>query len=237
MKQAGMKEEVVLSLRNAVHRYDVNTEVILPDLAVKKGEHRLILGQSGTGKSTLLHILAGILKPTEGMLEISGTDLYAMKEADRDEFRGRHIGLIFQQMHLIDSISVMENLLLAAMMAGMEQDKDRAEKLCRHLDIWEKRHSLPETLSQGQKQRVSIARAVMNRPSLILADEPTSSLDDVRTEQVIAMLTEQAAEAGATLVISTHDRRLMNHFEHRTLLGGKPGQDSKPGQDGKEVHP
>lgn len=209
----------MIELKNAVHRYNADTVIHLPDLHMEQGEQRLLIGPSGCGKSTLLHILAGILKPSEGTLSVCGTDLYALSEAERDTFRGRRIGLIFQQMHLIDSISVLENIVLAGLMAGLPRDRSRAEELCRRLEIHEKLHAAPDTLSQGQKQRVSIARAVMNRPAVILADEPTSSLDDERAAQVIGILKEQAAAVNATLVISTHDHRLTDHIQNRTQLG------------------
>lgn len=202
----------MIDLKNALHRYNQNTTVPLPDLSVGKGEEMLILGMSGSGKTTLLHVLAGLLRPTEGQYSLNGTDLYSLGESQRDRYRGNHIGLIFQQMHLIRSLTVSDNLRLANYMAGQKTDEKKIQKLCSDLGIHNKMNSYPDELSQGQKQRVAIARAVMNEPVLILADEPTSSLDDLRSEAVVELLREQARETDAALIISTHDQRIKSHF-------------------------
>lgn len=208
----------MIQLKESVHHYSSKTVVSLPDLQVDKGEHILILGLSGSGKSTLLHILAGLLRPTKGSYSIDGTDLYSLSESRRDQFRGRHIGVIFQQMHLINTLTVKENLKLAQYMAGQKVDESKAIRICGELDIADKLDSYTDELSQGQKQRVSIARAVMNDPLLLLADEPTSSLDDLRSGEVLALLKSQAKRTGATLIISTHDQRVKDQFSNRVEL-------------------
>lgn len=208
----------MIQLKDSVHHYSSNTVVSLPDLHIEKGEHLLILGLSGSGKSTLLHILAGLLRPTKGNYSIDGTDLYSLSESRRDQFRGKQIGVIFQQMHLINSLTVKENLKLAQYMAGQKVDESKAIRICEELDISEKLNSYADELSQGQKQRVSIARAVMNDPLLLLADEPTSSLDDIRSGEVLSLLRDQAKRTGATLIISTHDQRVKDQFQNRVEL-------------------
>ncbi len=202
----------MLSLKNVQHYYNSATAVDLPDLILNSGSETLILGMSGSGKSTLMHILAGLLKPSEGLYTLNGTELYSMKESDRDQYRGRNIGIIFQQMHLISTLNVFDNLKLTQYMAGLKQDIGWIEQLCEDLDFTEKMKSYPDELSQGQKQRVSIARAVVNKPKLLLADEPTSSLDDLRSNDVIALLKDQAQKSSATLIVSTHDQRVKSHF-------------------------
>jgi putative ABC transport system ATP-binding protein len=187
--------------------------VHLPDISLGKGENLLVTGLSGSGKSTLLHVLAGILNPTQGTYRINDTDVLSMTESERDRYRGRHIGIVYQQMHLVTSLTVADNIRLARYMAGLKPDQKRVKQVCETLDIGDKLNSYPDELSQGQKQRVAIARAVVNDPVLLLADEPTSSLDDIRSESVIGLLKESAAISGASLIVSTHDKRVKKHFE------------------------
>lgn len=209
----------MIELRNTVHRYNSSTAVRLPDLAVDKGEHHLVIGLSGSGKSTLLHILAGLLKPTEGELIVDGTGIYELSESARDKFRGKNIGIIFQQMHLIDSLTVLDNIKIAQYMAGQPSNEQKIKAICEQLEISEKLHQYTDQLSEGQRQRVGIGRAVVNEPALILADEPTSSLDDKRAEDVVKLLLEQASAHEATLIISTHDSRVKRHFDNVVELG------------------
>lgn len=211
----------MIDLKDITHHYDSVTAVNLPNLKVGKGGELLVIGLSGSGKSTMLHILAGVLKPTKGTLSVNGTDLYQLSESKRDAFRGKHIGVIFQQMHLIDSLTVIDNLKIAQYMAGVKVDTDKIKNICTELDIAVKLNSYPDELSQGQKQRVSIARAVVNDPSLLLADEPTSSLDDRRSEDAVTLLRRMADRTGATLIISTHDARVKKHFINVLDLDGQ----------------
>lgn len=203
----------IVKLEKAAHHYDTENIVRLPDMDLKQGEQLLVHGLSGSGKSTLLHIIAGLLSPSTGRVIINNTEIYFLPESKLDKFRGRHIAVIFQQMHLIDSLSVFENIRLAQYLAGVEQNESRIYEVLAQLEIPEKANSWVNELSQGEKQRVSIARAVVNDPKLILADEPTSSLDDKRSEQVISLLKDQAARHHATLIISTHDQRVKHHFD------------------------
>jgi putative ABC transport system ATP-binding protein len=141
-----------------------------------------------------------------------------MTEAALDRFRGRNIGLVFQQMHLLPTLNVSENLHVAQYMAGIRQDKNRVNEVLQTLDILQKQKAYPEELSVGQRQRVAIARAVVNKPKVILADEPTSSLDDINCQHVIDLLISQAEANKAVLVIATHDQRIKEGFSNQINL-------------------
>jgi len=190
-------------------------------LELPKGGQCLITGPSGSGKTTLLYAIAGLVRVMEGTITVGGTDITTLSEAALDRFRGKRIGMIFQTLHLIKSLSVLDNLLLASYIVGLPREKERALELFEELGIGEKKDALPDALSQGQAQRVAIARAVLHRPALILADEPTSSLDDEACAAVIGLIRQTARETGATLVISTHDSRVKEHFSDIIELGGR----------------
>jgi ABC-type lipoprotein export system ATPase subunit len=186
--------------------------IAFPDIRVGPGEALLILGKSGSGKSTLLNLLAGLLSPMQGEIQLDGIKLSSLSGQKLDLFRGKNIGIVFQKPHLIAALSVRQNLELAHFFAkkkGQEIDHLLAE-----LGIAHKANSSVLTLSEGEAQRVSIARALANNPKLILADEPTSSLDDENTEKVIQLLKIQAAKIGAALIIVTHDQRVKNHVSN-----------------------
>ena len=208
----------MIELRGVEHRYEKDLALSLPHFSVDPGGHALVLGLSGSGKSTLLHIMGGVLRPTTGSVTVAGVDMATLSGNRLDRFRGQHIGIVFQQMHLLASLTVEENIRLASYLAGKVQDAGRIREVLTDLDLLDKANAYPNTLSQGQKQRACIARAVINKPELILADEPTSSLDDVRSEYVLKLLVKQAESYGATLVIATHDQRIKPHFENQLLL-------------------
>jgi putative ABC transport system ATP-binding protein len=176
-----------------------------------------VLGPSGSGKTTLLHILAGILTPTGGSVRVAEQELGALKPAELDRFRGRRIGLVLQRLHLIGSLSVVGNLLLAQFLAGLPQDQARVRETLERLGLGDKGEAHPHELSFGQAQRVAVARAIVNRPQLLLADEPTSNLDDARCLQALELLQGEARACNATLVIATHDQRIRSrvaqHYE------------------------
>lgn len=202
----------MISIKSVSHQYGTAPALNFADWQVKNGEQWLLLGQSGSGKTTLLHILTGLLKPTNGEIKINETNLYALSSKKLDEFRGQHIGIVFQQPHLIKSLNVTENLLLAQSFAGLVTNKSRIEEVLASLDMAHKKNAYPQELSQGQLQRVTIARAVINKPTLLIADEPTSSLDDKNAEAVLALLKEQSQLNQATLVVATHDKRVKDAF-------------------------
>jgi ABC-type lipoprotein export system ATPase subunit len=208
----------MFDVRGLHHAYD-STEVLAIDtLRAEQGEHWLVLGPSGSGKSTLLHILAGLLRPTRGEVIIAGQNLSALKPAELDRFRGRHIGIVLQQLHLVPSLTVEKNVLLAQYLAGVAQDRTRVGEVLASLDLADKAHAYPHQLSHGQAQRVAVARAVVNKPALLLADEPTSNLDDLRCIQALDLIETQARACNATLLIATHDRRITERIPQQFRL-------------------
>ena len=202
----------MISITSVSHQYSAEQALTFADWQVNNGEQWLLLGQSGSGKTTLLHILTGLLKPTAGEIKINDTNLYSLSSKKLDEFRGQHIGIVFQKPHLIKSLNITENLILAQSFAGLPTDKNRIEEVLASLDMAHKKNAYPQELSQGQLQRVTIARAVINKPTLLIADEPTSSLDDKNAEAVLALLKEQSELNKATLVVATHDKRVKDAF-------------------------
>jgi putative ABC transport system ATP-binding protein len=212
--------EPILALKHLRHAYNGQEVLRLDDWSVAEGENWLVLGPSGSGKTTLLHILAGILAPTEGSVSIAGRALGELPASELDRFRGRNIGIVFQRLHLISSLTVLGNLLLAQYLAGSRQDSRAANLLLANLGMADKANSRPHALSFGQSQRAAVARAVINKPRLILADEPTSNLDDANAAAALDVLLAQARACNATVVIATHDRRIRDRFEHQITLGG-----------------
>lgn len=190
----------------------------VPSWRVGEGERRLVVGPSGSGKSTLLHLLAGLAAPREGVVRVAGRDLAGLPPAARDRFRGRSIGVLFQSFHLLDSLSVFDNVRLARRLAGLPEDRPRCREVLEDLGVAALARARPSTLSHGQAQRVALARAVVNRPAVILADEPTSSLDDESCERAASLIESQAASYGAALVVATHDARLLGRFADRLSL-------------------
>lgn len=190
--------------------YGYTSDVTLrfPDLHIEKGAACLLLGSSGGGKTTFLHLLGGLLKVQHGTVTVAGQDLGTLPESARDKFRGRNIGFIFQRNYLISALSVTENLSLARYLAGLPPDGQRVAEVLDRLGLAGKRHANIRELSQGEAQRVAIARAVLNKPAVILADEPTSALDDDNCHRVIRLLLDISLAHASTLVIATHDQRL-----------------------------
>lgn len=208
----------MLETNNLTYRYSDKVGFQFPDLSVDSSHPLLILGQSGVGKSTLLHLLAGLMQPTQGSIVIDGTDIFSLSNNQRDQFRGRSIGMIFQKNHFIESLSVIENITIAQYLAGQSTDKAAAQELLDRLNIGDKSNARITALSQGEKQRVAIARALINSPAIILADEPTSALDDINCGIVIDMLVSQASLSKAALIIVTHDARLKEHISKCVIL-------------------
>jgi len=200
------------------YQYSGANTLRFPDLNCQKGQHWLLLGQSGTGKTTLLHLLGGLLTPTDGTVQVNDTRLEKLSGARLDTFRGRNIGIIFQKSHFVRALTVTENLQLAQTLAGVPVDKSRIQELLERLNVSHKLNSKPAALSVGEQQRVAIARALVNRPSVILADEPTSALDDSNCAEVARLLEEQANAVNATLLVVTHDNRLTQLFPNKIEL-------------------
>jgi len=197
--------------------YDGKKYFDFPDINLDSGENLLIIGNSGIGKTTLLHLLAGILKPESGSINISGTDISKFSDTELDKFRGDNIGIVFQKPHFISSLTINENLKLAKYLSPSKTSGD-AKKILESLNIKDKYQQKPNQLSEGEKQRASIALALINSPSLILADEPSSSLDDFNCDNVIKLLKTQAKDHKAQLIVITHDARLKKHFKNNLNL-------------------
>ncbi|MEJ5995518.1 ABC transporter ATP-binding protein [Pedobacter sp. Du54] len=202
----------MISIQSVAHQYNGSSLIRFKDWQIKDGEKWLLLGESGSGKTTLLHILTGILKPKQGEVNINDTSIYTLSSKNLDQFRGRNIGIIFQKPHLIKSLTIAENLALAQNFANLPKNEARINEVLESLNIANKKKSYPNELSQGQLQRVSIARAVINKPALLIADEPTSSLDDKNAIAVLNLLMQQSSLNRATLIVATHDKRVKDAF-------------------------
>jgi putative ABC transport system ATP-binding protein len=198
-------------------KYNNQASFDFPDIKLGKDENLLIIGSSGIGKTTLLHLLAGLLECNSGSISIYGQDISKLTQYQIDKFRGQNIGIVFQKPHFVNSLTVKENLQLAQYL-GNKEDQNRIIDILSSLDILDKQNQKPKKLSQGEKQRASIAIAIVNSPKLILADEPTSSLDDKNCERVIKLLKKQASEFKAQLIVITHDNRLKKHFKKSIKL-------------------
>ncbi len=208
----------MITVSNLTYQYKGSEAISFPDFTFGKSEHALILGQSGCGKTTLLHMLCGILKPKTGNVIVDEQDLSKLKGSQIDKFRGKNIGIIFQTPHFADALTVKENLNLAQYLAGRPKNDAEIKSILEDLSISHKLKSSVKALSQGEKQRVTIARALINKPTLILADEPTSALDDKNCEAVVNLLKSQAQKHQATLLIVTHDNRLQEMFNQKLIL-------------------
>ena len=208
----------MISVRGLTHRYGGQEALRLADWRVAQGDRWLILGPSGCGKTTLLHILAGLVRPSEGQVEVAGESLLKLEGARLDRWRATTVGIVLQALHLVKHLSVRDNLRLAQYLAKTPQDDARIDDTLSALGVGAKSARRPSELSQGEQQRVAIARAVVNRPKLVLADEPTANLDDASAATVVDLLAEQAARHGATLVVATHDARVKGKFRERLEL-------------------
>lgn len=203
----------MLSLKGVRRRYGATEVLALERFEAAAGEHWLVLGPSGSGKTTLLHLIAGLLSPSAGEIEVAGQRLAGLDGAALDRWRARTVGIVPQKLHLVASLTVLQNLALAPYLAGLREQPGHAMGLLAELGLAAKAGARPQALSHGEAQRVAVARAVMNSPKVLLADEPTSNLDDAACEAALALLQTQARACGATLVIATHDRRARSRFE------------------------
>lgn len=182
--------------------------VVLDDCSaiIHRGERVALVGRSGSGKSTLLNLVSGMDLPDRGRICVAGRDLQALSEAERTMFRRRSIGFVFQFFNLIPTLTVLENLLLPLELIGAESRRREAYELLERVGLVDRSASFPELLSGGEQQRVAIARALIHRPTILLADEPTGTLDDETGEQVLNLLYELGQAHGMTLVVVTHSR-------------------------------
>jgi len=175
------------------------------NLTVQQGEFVAIVGASGSGKSSLLHLLGGVDRPTSGQVHIDGIDLYSLNETDLAIFRRRKIGFIFQAYNLIPVLSAEENIKLPMLLDHRQADEDYADELMSVLGLKDRKHHLPNQLSGGQQQRTAIGRALINKPSIILADEPTGNLDSKNSKEIVDLLTYSVRKYNQTLIMITHD--------------------------------
>ena len=194
------------------HRYADGPELAFDDLSLPAGRHLLLRGASGSGKSTLLAMLAGLMRPSGGEITVAGRALHALTARQTDAWRGAHMGFVPQRLHLSAALSVADNLALPFIAAGLKPDAARAFDLLSRLGLGDLARRRPHQLSVGQAQRVALARALMRRPSLLLADEPSASLDDSATAQMLDLLLQAATDEGATLVVATHDARVVQRL-------------------------
>jgi putative ABC transport system ATP-binding protein len=208
----------MISVRGLAHRYGSIEVLRLADWKVAPGERWLVLGPSGSGKTTLLHLVAGLIRPAEGELEVAGENLRELDGMRLDRWRGATVGIVLQSLHLLRHLSVRDNLRVAQYLAHAPQDDARIAETLGALGVADKAARRAAELSEGERQRVAVARAVVNRPKLLLADEPTANLDDRAAAQAVELLLEQAERHGATLVVATHDSRVKRNFERRLDL-------------------
>ena len=207
----------MIKTKGVEFNYDNQVFFKFQDIDLKSSENLLIIGSSGIGKTTLLHLLAGLLESSSGSIKLFEKELSDLSSHQLDRFRKNNIGIVFQRPHFVNSLTVKENLQLAQYIAN-KKDNNRVENILKNLNIFDKSNKKTNQLSQGEKQRASIALAIVNSPKLILADEPTSSLDDVNCDNVIKLLKKQATDFGAQLIVITHDSRLKKHFKNSIEL-------------------
>lgn len=203
--------EPVLRVRQLYRSYRVDTEelLVLKDvgLEVGRGDFVAVMGQSGSGKSTLLHVVAGLMPPTGGQVFVDGDEVTRMDEAERARLRQEKIGLVFQNFNLMPQLTAEENVGLPLRVAGIDPEREsaRIEELMRRMDVWKRRGHRPSQMSGGELQRVSIARALVARPPLVLADEPTGNLPRRTGEDVLKLLRETAGAEGSAVLLVTHN--------------------------------
>lgn len=198
----------------------VVAKLFIPSLSLKQGQQLVLEGASGSGKTTLLHLISGLLAPDSGSISFDGVQLTTMSQAERDKWRGRNLGYIFQRLNLLDMLTVEENILLAANWSGKNPAcagklRERCHSLLEAVGLADKSRLLPGRLSLGEQQRVAVARALLLRPKLLLADEPTASLDTHNAKLVLGLLEELCQKNQVTLIISTHDEAIKSRFKNR----------------------
>jgi putative ABC transport system ATP-binding protein len=195
--------------------------------ALEPGEQIALIGTSGSGKTTLLHLIAGILTPDRGKILFKLSDaladgevnVAALSEGQRDVFRGKHVGCIFQTHHLLPGFTALENVLLGMSFTGRKADRKWAEHLLNEVGLGDRLHYRPQKLSVGQQQRVAVARALANRPKLVLADEPTGALDAKNAQQVLDLIRQLCTEVNASLLMVTHDLEIARQLPRTLDLG------------------
>jgi putative ABC transport system ATP-binding protein len=217
--------EIILSLSNVSKTFNTaNGQLNILDsvnCSINKGEKVAIIGPSGSGKSTLLSIIGLLDTQTSGGIEIAGVNVQSLKEEEQAKFRNKNIGFIFQSFELIAPFTAEENIKAPLEIGGREVIEEDLSSLINKLGLSERKTSMPNTLSGGEKQRVAIGRALMNKPAILLADEPTGSLDRATGEKVMAMLVEAVDQTDTTLLIITHDESIADKMDRVFELKNK----------------
>jgi len=208
----------IVSTTQLSFQYPNSAPIEFPDIYMEKGQHTLLLGDSGSGKTTLLNILGGLSRPETGQVNIYSQNLSLLSNSKLDQFRSQYIGFIFQEAHLLKNLTLVENIKLAQSLAGKKVDISAIELILKQLQLDQKSNAYPNELSRGQLQRAAIARSIINKPALLIADEPTAALDDNNTHRVLELLLSIAETAGSTLLITTHDKRIKDQFSKMYLL-------------------
>ncbi len=209
----------MIQTRDLVYRYGTGPDLRFPDLDLPQGGVLLLKGPSGSGKSTWLALAAGLLRPAGGRIVVAGQDLGALQQLATDAWRARAIGFLPQKLHLSEALTVAGNLALAQWAAGVPDNPAAVAQALGALGLAELATRRPSQLSGGQAQRVALARAVLLRPRVVLADEPTASLDDVAAQAALQLLADTATRLGASLVIATHDARVAAALPHAVVCG------------------
>lgn len=198
--------------------YNYENSFVFPAIECAAGDTLLITGDSGTGKTTFLHLLSGLLTPKKGEIIINNENITKLSATNLDNFRGKNIGLILQKPYFVNALSVLENIQTVSWLTNKKQNTQKAKEILSLLGLENQFTKKTSELSVGQQQRVNIARALINEPKIILADEPTSSLDDKNTKIVANLLHDLAKKHKAALLIVTHDQRLKNIFSNQIIL-------------------
>ena len=206
-----------LEIRDLVKAYTSpdgvrHTVIDVPRFELEAGHQVALRGVSGSGKTTLLHCIAGIVRPDAGSIVVAGEDVALLDESERDAWRARHVGYVFQTFNLLQGFTALENVELG-MLFGAGADPNHARHLLERVGLGERLHHRPRQLSVGQQQRVAVARAIANRPALVLADEPTGNLDFAHARGALTLLRDVCRESGAALLVVSHDRDVLAQFD------------------------
>ena len=212
----------MISSQGLCFRHAGGPTIAFADLSLAQGSPLLVRGPSGSGKSTWLALVAGLLRPQAGVLQVAGVELTGLSVAQRDAWRAQHLGFLPQRLHLSEALDVHGNLALAFLAAGRNVDESRIAQVLDRMGIAALSRRKPSQLSGGQAQRVALARAMLLSPSVLVADEPTSSLDDDTAREALQLLLQTAREAGTTLAVATHDARVAAAMGDAQVYGLPP---------------
>ena len=212
----GLNQKKLIRTNNLSVKYG-DVDIKFPNINLDYGGQLLIIGKSGSGKTSLLNVLGGLLAPETGSSLVNEVDLFSLSNNKRDNYRGQQIGFVFQTPHFIKSLSVNDNLKFSQYMSS-KVNQPKIDMLLKNVDLLNLKNSKIQDLSEGEKQRISIIRALVNQPSIIFADEPTSALDDDSSYKVVDLLTNLSQKNNTTLVIVTHDKRIKDKFSNQINL-------------------